>query len=249
MNSHTAPVPLRTLIVEDDPVQMAFARNYVERCPLLKWVGSATMINEAQRLLGSVRVDLLLLDIGLAGQNGFRLLDGSSRKPVVIVSTADPGNALKGFDVGVADLLVKPYSFPRFLRAVQRAVFLRDHAKEPLGASASLEEATSIVLQSGRSSVTVLVEDVFVVESAGNYVRIHLRGGERHIVNATMEMMVKLLDGKDLLRIHRRYIVACSAVLAVAEGKVETPVGDIPIGKSYRKAVVEWLEHCAQVHG
>lgn len=236
---------LSTLIVEDDPVQQALVRNYVERTSLLKLVGVVPGVDQALRILRSERVGLLLLDIGLPKSSGFHLLGGLSHKPVVIVTTGEPRHALKGFELGVADMLVKPYSFARFLRAVQRALAVREMRADP-GPGPGVDNAPSVVLQSGRRSVTVAMDDVLLMESAGNHVRVYLRNGERLIVNTTLEAMAKLLEGKQLLRVHRRFIVSCCAVEAVLDGKVRTPVGLVPIGKSYRQLVAKWLEECAE---
>lgn len=236
---------IRTLVVEDDPVQSALLRGYIKTLPMMDHVGTARSVNEAERMLESLPVDLLVLDIGLPQESGFRLLERTSKVPSVIVVTGDPHHALEGFEHGVVDLLVKPISKQRFLQAMQR-VQMRSAARARAGpAHIKQPEQPSVLLNSGRRTVSVPLNDILLVEAYGNHVKVHL-ANERIVANATMDGMLAQLSGMKFIRVHRRYIVACHAVRAVEDGKVVTPVGEVPVGTSYRREVMGHLERCAQ---
>jgi DNA-binding LytR/AlgR family response regulator len=242
---NTVPAPLRTLIVEDDPVHLVLVRSFVEQLPMLQFMGAVQNVQEAERMLAEMPVDLLVLDIGLPGDSGYRLLERSPLLPAVIVTTGDPGHALEGFEHGVVDLLVKPFSKGRFLQAVHRV----QHRLASFARAEALRTPPppkpSVLLNSGRRTVSVFLEDILVVEAYGNHVKVHLRN-ERIVVKATMDGISLQLSALEFIRVHRRYIVGCHAVQSVEEGKVVTPVGEVPVGTSYRRAVLERLERCAQ---
>lgn len=237
--------PLRTLIVEDDPVHLVLVRSYVERLPMLQFVGSVAGVQEAEQVLAGTAVDLLVLDIGLQGDNGYGLLERLPKLPAVIVTTGDPCHALEGFEHGVVDLLVKPFGIERFMQAVHRVQLRAASLVLPAALRELPPGKPTVLLHSGRRTVSLLLEDILVVEAYGNHVKVQLRN-ERIVANETMEGILQKLTAMEFMRVHRRYIVGCHAVQAVEEGRVITPVGAVPVGASYRRDVMDKLERCAQ---
>lgn len=231
---------LRTLIVEDDPVQRVVTRGHVERLPALQLVGMVPDVKEAEHFINEGDIDLLILDIGLPGESGYQFLQRLPTAPATIVTTADPGNALEGFEHGVVDLLVKPFSFERFVQAAQRAgnsIF----AKQPVdNATPTIVQAPTICLACGRRLVTLPVADILVAEALGNHVKVHTRN-ERLLATVTMKAIERELEGHGFVRIHRRFIVAGSAVESVIGTHVITPLGAFPVGNLYRRSVLELL--------
>lgn len=228
---------LRTLIVEDDPVQRIITRGHVERLPALQLVGMVSDVKEAERALSEGDIDLLILDIGLPGESGYQFLQRLPAAPATIVTTADPGNAIEGFEHGVVDLLVKPFSFERLVQAAQRA-------GNSLIGKRTLQSAAStktISLACGRRLVAVPVIDILVLEALGNHVKVHTRK-ERLLATVTMKTLERELEGQGFVRIHRRFIVAAGAVESVVGSQVMTPLGAFPVGNSYRRSVLELLE-------
>jgi two-component system LytT family response regulator len=231
---------LRTLIVEDDPVQRIVTRGHVERLPALQLVGVVPDVKEAERSMAEGDIDLLILDIGLPGESGYQFLQRLPSAPATIVTTADPGNALEGFEHGVVDLLVKPFSFERFVQAAQR-VGNSLIGKQPLDSTPpAIVKPPVICLACGRRLVTLPINDILVLEALGNHVKVDARN-ERLLATATMKSMERELKGHGFVRIHRRFIVSGGSIEAVVGAEVITQIGAFPVGNLYRRSVLELL--------
>ena len=112
---------LKTLIVDDEPLARTGLSEYVERVDFLTEADQARDGMEALHLIKTLEVDLLLLDVQMPGLSGTELMRSLARPPAVIFTTAHPGFAVEGFELDALDYLLKPISFPRFLRAVLKA--------------------------------------------------------------------------------------------------------------------------------
>jgi len=229
---------LSVFVLEDDPVQVALLRGFVERIPLLRWSGSASDVPAAEHMLRETPACLLVLDIGLPGDDGYRLLGRLPYEPAVVVVTGDAAHALQGFEHGVVDLLVKPFTFVRFLQAMQRAR-ARVHAMAPRDRDAAVPVGkTALVLRSGRRTVQVEPDEVLAGEACGNQVKLHLREGHL-LVGTSLGNLEDMLSGMDFVRIHRRYLVAWHAIHGVAPSHVETLRGVLPLGANYRRELLD----------
>ncbi|MEO7361868.1 MAG: response regulator, partial [Gemmatimonadaceae bacterium] len=114
--------PMRCIIVEDEPLALERLREYVQQLPLLQLVASFDNASDALAYLLTNPVELLFLDINLGGLSGIDLLETSAVNAPVILTTAHADYALKAYDLKVADYLLKPFTFARFVQAVDRAV-------------------------------------------------------------------------------------------------------------------------------
>jgi len=243
MNDGTRPLEvakLRTLIVEDDPVHQVVTRGHVARMPALQLVASVANAEEAERWLKEENIDLLILDIGLPGDSGYQLLQRLTTVPDTIVTTADPTNALEGFEHGVVDLLVKPFTFERFVQAVYRAGNGAIEKEASGEADATTKQEPTICLSCGRRLVTLPVKDLLLLEALGNHVKVHTRN-DRLLATVTMKTLEHELEGHGFIRIHRGCIVAESCIQSVAGAQVITTMGTYPLGNLYRRAVLEML--------
>jgi two-component system, LytTR family, response regulator len=236
-SSMIAPTSVhKVLLVEDDPVQQAVVRNFVERIPELELKAVVACPFEAHELLTTSTIDILLLDIGLPRTSGFELLKQLVSKPQVIILTGDARHALEGFEHGVTDLLVKPYSFERFLRAIYKAMTLHGQQMTAVDTTETHGLKGHLNVRSGRRLLRIPLASIRVAEAVGNYTKLHLEDGIV-IANCTMKRMEELIPGTAFTRTHRSYIVANDFVQGYDRDSVYTYTGEIPIGALYRKQV------------
>lgn len=209
---------IRTVIADDEPLAREKLRGFLSRHPDFVLAGEAGDGLEAVSVIERVRPELLLLDIQMPELDGFEVLaalEGPST-PYVIFATAYDHYAVKAFEVGAVDYLLKPIAPDRFDQAVERA-----RAELRRGDGAALAERLARVLEAAAPSrprverflirerdrsLFVNTGEVDWIEAAGNYVKLHARGGT-HLLRATMKDLLPRLDPAQFARIHRTAIV------------------------------------------
>jgi DNA-binding LytR/AlgR family response regulator len=226
---------LNTVVVEDDPVQTELLRHLVRHIPELGNVKFCSSSEEAIGVLSAGSADLLLLDIGLPGLSGFQLLDELPTPPQVIITTGDDQHALEGFERGVVDLLVKPFTLERLLRSVRRAAARASTSGVQADTVTEVSSSsTTLSVRSGRRTLRIPAAAVLMAEALGNHVKLHLKD-RIIVVNCTMKRMESELPTDRFIRVHRSYFIAIEIVLEVISNTVFTKLGEVPLGALYRK--------------
>ncbi len=229
------------IIVEDEPLGMSLMQNHVGKVPYLDLKGSFADPVKAIAYLRENTVDLMFSDIQMPGVTGISLLKIVQNLPLVIFTTAYSEYALEGYDLDVVDYLIKPISFERFLKGVEKAA-QRLHKTQVAPAMAAGEPREDyIFVKDGTRYIRVDLADIRYIEGLKDYVAIHVPG--RKIVSLqTMKSLEAQLPQSRFIRIHNSYIVALQAIDALDKEKVQ--IGDIflPVSDSYKKAVREIVE-------
>lgn len=208
---------MRALIVDDEAPARAKVRRLLEASADVEIVGEAATGREAIALIKRTRADLVFLDIQMPGLDGFEVAASIDRDggPFVVFVTADDSQALRAFDVGAVDYLLKPFTPDRFARVLDRA---RERAATP----AVVEETTAatplrrlLVIENGRA-VFLLVDRIDRIEADRNYVHL-FAGGERHRLRTTLAALAERLDESKFLQINRSTIVRLDAIREMNE--------------------------------
>ena len=212
-------MPIRTLIVDDEPLAREKLRSFLEAEPDIEVVGECRDGREALLAIEADKPDLVFLDIQMPELGGFEVLDNVEPEnlPAVIFVTAFDQYALRAFEVHAIDYLLKPFDRDRLRQALERA--RREQERQELGEVqkqlrallADLDKqkpqfAERLVVKSAGRVVFVKVDDIDWVDAAGNYVKLHSHG-EGHLLRETMSHLEERLDPKRFLRIHRSTIV------------------------------------------
>jgi two-component system LytT family response regulator len=209
---------IRTLIVDDEPLARSRIRELLDTQPDIEVTGECGNGREAIAAIGADHPDLVYLDVQMPEITGFEVLEALERTeaPAVVFVTAFDQFAVRAFEVHALDYLLKPFDRERFLTSLRRAreaVRLRreGHLDERLGALLThLGERQRylqrLLVKNGSRSVLVQVGEIDWIESAGNYVRLHV-GRERHLLRETMSALEERLDPERFVRIHRSTIV------------------------------------------
>lgn len=259
------------MIIDDEPLAQELLERFIDRVPYLtltgKYNNAITAINDVNDVIGQ-QPDIIFLDINMPEMTGLEFLDSFSRnRSSVILTTAYPQYALEGFEHNVADYLLKPFSFARFMKSVQKvieklSIAVGSAPDNGLPAGPPAESARPVpekenanggkdgslreqffMVKEDKKLVKVDLDDVVFVEGMKDYVKIHLY--DKFIVtHITMTRIAELLSGPVFIRINRSYIIKTSFIKQIEGNMIEMTNGKkLPIGINYRDPVREALQH------
>lgn len=232
---------LQCLIVEDEPLARNLLTEYVAKVPDLHLVEACANPLAALEILRRQHVDILFLDIQMPEITGISFLKVLQKKPYVILTTAYSQYALEGYELDVVDYLLKPITFERFLKAVDK-VNQRIQASPKVVIQNSTKPSEDFVfVKDGTKLVRVNLSDILYVEGLKDYVTIHARG-QKVITLQRLKSLEEQLPADRFIRIHHSYIVAIHAIDAVHKGEVKIGNAILPISESYRKSFREFIE-------
>ena len=222
---------IRCIIVEDEPLALERVQGFVAKLPYLQLVQAFDNAIDAATFLRSNPIDLIFLDINMDELSGIQLLESTRVKAHVIITTAYPEYALKGFELSVTDYLLKPFTFDRFLQAVD---------KVPRAEEATADREFLFVKTENRLE-KVRLNEVLYIEGMRDYRRIHLLD-KRIMTLQTFTEFEKLVPPKVLCRVHKSYMVAIKHIDSVERNRIRIGKELIPVSDTYRKAFFGLIE-------
>lgn len=228
------------IIVDDEPVAREIIASFVAKINDLELVATCKNVSEAFTVLQNETIQLIFLDINMPEISGLSLAKSIQHKSQVIFTTAYREYAVEGFDLQAIDYLLKPISFDRFLKAVQKYFDLhvsKETVKEEVQSS---EKETSIFVRSDRKMVKVRFNEIRYVESLSDYVKI-FTNEETIVTRETISNIESKLPSKEFLRTHRSYIVSMNKINSFTNEFVELDKKAIPISRSYKENVLQKL--------
>ena len=227
---------LQCIIADDEPIARQILENYIEALPNLKIVASCKNAFEVLEVLQETTIDILFLDINMPKLSGLSLLKTMQQKPNVIITTAYPEYAIEGFELAVTDYLLKPFSLERFLQAVNKvSKNLKEDTKTVLFDKE--EVATSVFVKSDKKLIKINFDEINHIEAYGNYIKIFT--DKMILTPQTLSDFLNKLP-ESFLRIHKSFIINFNE-LKLIDGNQIVLQNDtkLPIGKSYRKEVLD----------
>lgn len=225
----------RCIIVDDEPPAIKVLASYVEWVPQLTLVGTCKNAFEAISTLQSQQVDLMFLDIHMPKLIGTELLKTLAQPPKVIFTTAHKDFAVEAFELDALDYLLKPISFERFVKAVNK--LCRIGEMEP---PAPARSHGFVYFRADRKMVKVFLDDILYIESFKDYIVIHRSGDQPIRIKQALNSVENMLPRASFMRIHRSYLVAVDKITAFTKTDVEIGKIELPIGKSYVRAFRQW---------
>ena len=227
--------------MEDEPLARNLLVDYVKKVSFLELTEASSNPLQALEILRNQHIDLMFLDIQMPEITGITLLKTLQKKPLVILTTAYSEYALESYDLDIVDYLLKPITFDRFLKAVDRAsqrVMPAPAHREPAAAE---NGNTFVFIKDGTKLVKINYDDILFVEGLKDYVTIVTK--TRKVVSLQrLKSLEMQLPGDQFIRIHHSYIIALKAVDSVHRGEVHIGTHVIPISESYRKGFKEIID-------
>ena len=230
---------IKCIIVDDEPLAQKGLEEYVKEVGFLELAAVCDNAMQVYQLLRDNKADLILLDIEMPELSGIDFIKSLKKMPAVIFTTAYPKYALQSYDLDVIDYLVKPISFQRFLKAINKAKhFLADKLKD---SSQTAEENDYLFLKVNHQLEKILYKDVLFIEALQNYVAIHV--AEKKIISyITISGMEKKLPANLFMRIHKSYIVALHKINMITGSKVIINAHELPVSRNVKDKLMHAVE-------
>jgi two-component system, LytTR family, response regulator len=233
---------LNCVIIEDEPLARNLMTEYVRKVPELNLLNAFSNPLEALEALRTLSVDLLFLDVQMPEITGISLLKVLKKRPLVVLTTAYSEYALEGYELDVADYLLKPITFERFLKSVDKIMQrLEAEPKHVITTTENSPSPTFVFVKDGTKLVKIQLDEILYVEGLKDYVTIHTT----HQKITTLQRMKALeeqLPADKFIRIHNSYIVALNAIEVVQKNEVEIKGSTLPIGDTFKKSFKEFIE-------
>lgn len=234
---------LRVLIVDDEPHAIEVIENYLANFGNMEIAGKCNNAIQAFQLLQQKPVDLMFLDIKMPGITGTDLLKSLKNPPKVIFTTAYSEYAVDGFELNAVDYLMKPISFDRFLRAIDKVYQLNDNKataiishEKPMG-----DTEAFLYLKVDRKTIKINVNDILWIESLRDYVKV-ITADQAYISKQKISFLEEMLPENKFVRIHRSFIVSLSRITSFYSYSVEVNGRELPVGRNYKQEMQKRLK-------
>ena len=233
---------LKCIIVEDETLAQDVIRNHLERIGELELAGVYRTAPEALPALESGEIDVMFLDIRLPGMSGLHFLRTLTDPPLVVLTTAYAEYALESYEFNVIDYLLKPISFERFSKAVNKILDGRLYPTPTLTPNTPEPAGTTdhIFIKSNSKFFRVDFSEIIYVQGMKDYLKIHTPDFTL-ITHQTMNDLEKTLPSRQFIRVHRSYLIAVRHIRTIYGNTIELGKVAIPIGVNYKDAVIQLI--------
>lgn len=233
----------KCIIVDDEPLAIEVIENHLNKISGFEIVKKCSSAIEAFDVIKSKKIDLMFLDIQMPELTGIEFLRTTSHPPKVIFTTAHRRYALDGYELDVVDYLLKPVSFERFFKAINKYISV---AEKPVQLSSEESSAGGIreflYVKANKKVIKIHMSDILFIESIKDYVTIHTNE-KRITTKATIGSMEDELPENKFLRIHRSFIVSIDKIDAFTASSIEIGKKELVIGRSYKQNVLKVLNY------
>jgi DNA-binding LytR/AlgR family response regulator len=232
---------MRCIIVDDEPLVRELLEDNVSQVPFLELVTSCKSALDAMEVLQTQKVDLIFLDIQMPRLNGLQFLQSLDHPPLVIIISAYEKYAVEGFNLQVADYILKPFSFDRFLKACNRAaeLFRMKSLAKPMEAVKSYDFFVNVEY----SHVKIIAADILYIESCKDYIKVYLSSAIKPVIT---RMSLKSIEAKlpvgAFIRTHKSFLVAISKITAIKRDIVCVGKVEIPVSETFRENINKVLK-------
>lgn len=225
---------MKCIIVEDEKLAQQVIATHLQRFVRFQLMGICSNTAEAMAILAKEDIDLMFLDIQLPGTNGLQFLDSLENPPLVIITTAYPEYAADSYEYNVVDYLLKPISFERFSKAINR---ISDGRFDSGIKEKDSQHGNHIFIKSSSKFFKINFADIIYIEGMRDYLKIHTLTGTV-VTHQTMQQMEEILPA-GFIRIHRSYIVSVPHIKSISGNTIEIADTSLPIGNLYKEQVMK----------
>ena len=218
------------LIIDDEPLAINVIKNHIKEIDNLNVINTFNSAIDALSFMKSNTVDLLFLDINMPLLDGLDFIKSLDKKPMIIITTAYSEYAIKTYELEVLDYLMKPISFPRFLKAVNRAF---KELNSNLTSNIGIAKRAHIFIKVDKKKMQkIYLDEILIIESLRDYLKIKTIAN-KYIIHSTLSSFTEKLPSNNFIRIHRSFTIAIDKIEAVQGNSVEIDGVKYVIGRSY----------------
>lgn len=237
------PVPdeINCIIIEDELPASMVLEMHISKIPFLHLKGKFSSVAKALPIIAEEKINLIFLDINLPGISGTHFARSLHSSTAVIFTTAYAKHAVEGFELDAIDYLLKPISFERFTKAVNRYLKYHQQSVAQIEIADKIIEKPFVFVKSDRRMIKIFLDEILYLEAQRNYLLIHLENEVHRIYQSIPEIEEKLPEDS-FVRIHRSFLISLRKVKAYTNSYVIIQKKEIPIGRLYRSAVENILK-------
>ncbi|RKR13075.1 LytTR family two component transcriptional regulator [Maribacter vaceletii] len=224
------------LIIDDEHIAHDIIKGYCDMLPNLEFKANCYDAIEALDYLSKHKVDLIFLDLNMPKLKGFEFLKTLSFPPKVIVTTAYSEFAIEGYELNVVDYLLKPFSFERFLSAVNKVTTSNTNTVKKETNTNLKPEEKHIFLKQNNSHIQVDLDTILFVEASGNYTKV-VTTNDTITIREKISDTIQLLPNNNFLQVHKSFAVAKKHIKSIEGNRIYIQQHTIPIGKLFKTNV------------
>ena len=227
----------KCIVVDDEPIARDIVIGYINQVPYLNLVGSCADAFEALEMIKEKKIDIIFLDINMPLLSGFNMIRTLQNKPDIIVTTAYSEYAVEGFELSVTDYLLKPFSFERFVQAVEKTI-KRNSDSQLTETIAPDDIINYIFVKAEKKTFRLDIRKITYIESIGNYITIHTKRNQI-TSKQTLKQFLELLPREKFIRIHKSFIVSFKSIQYIEGNRAFVENKSIPIGKVFKESLLK----------
>ena len=235
---------MNCIIIDDEPKAIEIIERYVLSTPFVKLLHSFRDPMDAVNFIYSNKVDLIFLDINMPNVSGVQIATLFHDKTSIIFTTAYSEYAIEGFELNAIDFLVKPISFDRFLKAISKAMELKQLKENNIvntEKNTSAENDKPLFIKSGTKIHRINLCDILFLEKEGNYFNVHLVANKKILIRMNFFDVFHYIPNSSFLRIHKSYIINIKHIDTIEGQSIIINSHKIPIGAAYRQELMNYM--------
>jgi len=221
------------IIIEDEPLALEKTKDFVNKVPYLNLTATFDNAMNGLSYLNNNKVDVLFLDINMDELSGIELLESSKISSQVIITTAYQEYALKGYELQITDYLLKPFTFNRFLQAVNKA-------EENLVRHLADAQPDFIFVKTENRLEKIMLNEIVYIEGMRDYLRIHTVT-KKIMTLQNFSEFEKLIPSNIVCRVHKSYMVALNKIDSIERSRIKIADVLIPISETYKEVFFQLI--------
>lgn len=227
---------MKYIIIDDEPLAHDVIESFCELLPHLSLEKHCYNAMEAMQYLNNNTVDFMFLDINMPKLTGFDFLRTLTNPPKIIVTTAYKEFALEGYELNVSDYILKPFSFDRLVKAINKAISEVPKNVNTTIVQDSIEVPSRLFLKGDKKYHQIHLNDILYIEAYGNYSKVYLKD-EMIVSHEKISHFEELLNAANFLRVHKSFIVAINKIKFIEGNRILINDHKIPIGQTYKSNI------------
>ena len=226
---------LKYIIIDDEPLAHEIIKEFCSMIPHLQLEKNCYNAMEAMQFLNENTIDFMFLDINMPKLRGLDFLKTLSNPPKTIITTAYKEHALEGFELNVVDYILKPFSFDRLVKAVNKISEI-ERTKAVIKEVSNSTDSTRFFIKGDKKHHQINLKDLLYIEAYGNYTKLFLTE-EMIISHEKISQYENILDSSNFLRVHKSFIVAIDKIKFIEGNRIIINEHKIPIGQTYKSSI------------
>ena len=227
---------MKYIIVDDEPLAHDVIESFCELLPHLSLEKHCYNAMEAMQYLNNNTVDFMFLDINMPKLTGFDFLRTLTNPPKIIVTTAYKEFALEGYELNVSDYILKPFSFDRLVKAINKAISQVPKNTNTAISSDTNQVTSRLFLKGDKKYHQIHLNDILYIEAYGNYSKVYLKD-EMIVSHEKISHFEELLNSSNFLRVHKSFIVAIDKIKFIEGNRILINEYKVPIGQTYKSNI------------